>query len=201
MQNNLLFRFSNWQHHVKSSIREDFEILNKMRRNSFSHKAYIPHEEVICAMRAEFWLNFFMHGSNTSYSYVLMRNTFVHVTEARSIEGGMMLLHPARMNGDERDNHFHLYSSIVPAAYITAVRHIYNVARVLHTDDACEYMIVCFASWAYQPFFAHECDSIDFAIREYRATRASFSVKASLRVVNDWRGRHPGTRVDIVNAV
>lgn len=122
MQNNLLFRFSNWQHHVKSSIREDFEILNKMRRNSFSHKAYIPHEEVICAMRAEFWLNFFMHGSNTSYSYVLMRNTFVHVTEAQSIEGGMMLLHPARMNGDERDNHFHLYSSIVPAAYMTAVR-------------------------------------------------------------------------------
>lgn len=83
---------------------------------------------------------------------------------------------------------------------MTAIRHVYDVTRLLRTDDACEFLLTCYASWAYRPFFPDSYASIGFAMQRYRATRAPLALDVFLRVVDDW-ARPRNIKINVVNTV
>jgi len=78
LENHVLYKISNWRKYVELCVKRDFDILREtVYSEQPSSDLLMPYNKITQAMRAEFRLNYFVHGDNVAYGYQLMRNVFL----------------------------------------------------------------------------------------------------------------------------
>jgi len=96
LKNHLLYKMSNWCKYVELCIKRDFYILREtVYGEPSSDHVLAPYNEITRSMRAEFRLNYFVHGDNIAYGYQLMRSVFLRGTANQSATEGFVLLYEA----------------------------------------------------------------------------------------------------------
>jgi len=107
---------SNWRKYVELCLKRDFDILRETVYGDLHSDDYLltPYSDITQAMRAEFRLNYFVHGDNVAYGYQLMRSVFLRGTANHSASEGFVRLRTANEDNDNRRIYFPIFCRLLP---------------------------------------------------------------------------------------
>lgn len=196
----IVYRLNNWKLYFDSAIGTDIRFLYGLVTNidSLDEFSWMPPPAVRQAIRAEFRIMYFAHGSSYEYNYAVMRHIFTQRTELGSNRNGVIQL---RSLYDDTDNFVYpLYTSRISAHHMVAIRHAWWVQNGIWDSyveeqgderdlDSLKFLVTAYAAWGYGKAFLtsdarSEVDvialterlyprytdvfSLDFFLREYR---------------------------------
>ncbi|CAL1672433.1 unnamed protein product [Lasius platythorax] len=143
---------ANWHRYLFDTIADDVTILReayKLFRNHLDEDAVnIPHFYISIATRAYFRLMYFAHGINKAYNYQLCRQMFADNTECQSIDREFVCVNTAI----DRDIHFPLFASDIPNKMVNAFEFIWEISRMIVTNDPIQWLTIIHESWPYARF-------------------------------------------------
>jgi len=196
----VLYRLSNWRHHLQTSIGNDLQILRKLitDRDFMDTMSWVAPPLTAQIIRAEFRVTYFLHGNSTRYNYDILRHMFTNGSELRAIHEEFVRLRVIDLDNNFR---FPIFTTKLPSNELNIIKHVWSVMCDIwwgyryhgreEEEDLVEptrFLITVYATWAYRQIRKQSFTTQDQSIAIYRCYENAFRVQNVLRECEAARG-------------